>query len=137
MRTADVPQQVMSRSHVTWEMDSHHPLPEHQQVLSGGVLRRNERRFLESPRLNASDNFDAISSSRAPAQEMIITGQTNRAKVVALARPQAWRSVLVSRRLETRADDGQGRYLSCPFLCPMPLPSPQAFQPSGTTIVRG
>src|SRR5260370_17874946 len=67
------------RGHMVGEVDSHHPFPEHQQVSSGGALRRNERTFLESPRLNASDNFDAVSSSRAPAQGMIITGQTKRA----------------------------------------------------------
>src|SRR5713226_3381983 len=67
------------RGHMVGEVDSHHPFPEHQHVSSGGVFRRNERTFLESPRLNASDSFDAVSSSRAPTQGMIITGQTNRA----------------------------------------------------------
>ena len=42
------------------EVESHQPLPEHQQVSSGGALRRSERTFPESPRLNASARCIAV-----------------------------------------------------------------------------
>ena len=61
------------------EVESHQPLPEHQHVSSGGVFRRKDRTFLKSPRLNATVNFNAVSSSRAPAQGMNAAGHTNRA----------------------------------------------------------
>src|SRR6266851_6980351 len=60
-------------------VESHQPLPEHQHVSSGGVFRRKDRTFLKSPRLNATVNFSAVSSSRAPTQGMNIAGHTKRA----------------------------------------------------------
>jgi len=42
------------------EVESHQPLPEHQQVSSGSALRRSERTFPESPRLNASARCFAV-----------------------------------------------------------------------------
>src|SRR2546429_8978036 len=64
-------------SGVNHAVESHQPLPAHQQVSSGFELRRKVRTLLESPRLNAADNFCAISSSRAPKQGTNIAAQTN------------------------------------------------------------
>src|SRR5437016_9081330 len=66
-------------SDVNQTVESHQPLPAHQQLLSGFELRRKVRTLLESPRLNAADNFCAVSSSRAPKQGTNIAAQTNRA----------------------------------------------------------
>src|SRR5258708_38429928 len=66
-------------SGVNQTVESHQPLPAHQQLLSGFELRRKVRTLLESPRLNAADNFCAVSSSRAPKQGTNIAAQTNRA----------------------------------------------------------
>src|SRR5207253_7419560 len=64
---------------VNQTVESHQPLPAHQQLSSGFELRRKVRTLLESPRLNAADNFCAASSSRAPRQGTNIAVQTNRA----------------------------------------------------------
>src|SRR6267154_5263191 len=66
-------------SDVNQTVESHQPLPAHQQLSSGFELRRKVRTLLESPRLNAADNFCAVSSSRAPKQGTNIAAQTNRA----------------------------------------------------------
>src|SRR5437763_6461747 len=66
-------------SDVNQTVESHQPLPAHQQLSSGLELRRKVRTLLESPRLNAADNFCAVSSSRAPKQGTNIAAQTNRA----------------------------------------------------------
>src|SRR6266550_1447623 len=66
-------------SGVNHAVESHQPLPAHQQLSSGFELRRKVRTLLESPRLNATDNFCAVSSSRAPKQGTNIAAQTNRA----------------------------------------------------------
>jgi hypothetical protein len=42
------------------EVESHQPFPEHQQISSGSALRRSERTFPESPRLNASARCFAV-----------------------------------------------------------------------------
>jgi hypothetical protein len=44
-------------SDVNETVESHQPLPAHQLLLSGFELRRKVRTLLESPRLNAADNF--------------------------------------------------------------------------------
>ncbi len=75
IRTAGEPGAVVRRQAV----ESHQPLPAHQQLSSGFELRRKVRTLLESPRLNAADNFCAVSSSRAPKQGTNIAAQTNRA----------------------------------------------------------
>src|SRR6266576_2641838 len=54
------------RLRVCQALESHQPLPAHQQVSSGSELRRSDRTFRKSPRLNATDNFCAVSLSRAP-----------------------------------------------------------------------
>ena len=66
-------------SDVNQTVESHQPLPAHQQLSSGFELRRKVRTLLESPRLNAADNFCAVSSSRAPKQGTNIAAQTNHA----------------------------------------------------------
>src|SRR6266404_2677152 len=60
-------------------LESHQPLPAHQQLSSGSELRRSDRTFRKSPRLNAMDNFCAVSSSCAPMHGTHIEGQTNSA----------------------------------------------------------
>src|SRR5437764_5932158 len=66
-------------SDVNQKVESHRSLPAHQQLSSGFELRRKVRTLLESPRLNAADNFCAVSSSRAPKQGTNSASQTNRA----------------------------------------------------------
>src|SRR6266849_5971865 len=60
-------------------VESHHPFPAHQHVSSIRAFRLRDRTFLKSPRANATDNFAAVSSSRAPTQCMNATGHTKRA----------------------------------------------------------
>ena len=60
-------------------MESHHPFPVSQLVSSGCEFRRSEQTSFKLPRLNASDNLAAVSSSRSPTQGINAAGQINRA----------------------------------------------------------
>src|SRR6266478_5412295 len=58
-------------------VDNHQPLPAHQQLSSGGELRRSDFTFLDSPRLNAAESFAAVWSSWAPTHGIKAAPQIN------------------------------------------------------------
>src|ERR1700722_9045929 len=60
-----------------YAVDSHQPLPAHQQVSSGGEWRRSDFTLLESPRLNAAESLPAVWSSRAPTHGINAAPQMN------------------------------------------------------------
>src|SRR5712671_2064170 len=60
-----------------YAVDNHQPWPAHQQVSSGGELRRSDFTFPEPPRLNAAESFAAVWSSCAPTHGIKAAPQIN------------------------------------------------------------